>query len=643
MFGLSFLSPLFLVGAAAAAIPIAIHLFYRRTEPVIDFAAMRYLRGAPVEQSRHRRLRELILLALRVTALVLLALAFARPFLSGSAAALTAPATVVLVDTSLSLSTPGEFARVRALAEEAIRGAPPDHATAVLSFANTATVVAPLSLDRAGALAAIGTLEPGAGATRYQAALRRAAEEMAGRAGRIVVVSDLQESGWDAADSGGVPGRIEVEIVEAGGAATNRAVTSLRIDGTEAVAIVRSFSPRAEADQVVFTLGDRGIAAVPVTLEAGGSAEARAPLPAGAAGSLAASITDPEGYAADNVRYAVVDSTDATSILAVTASGHPSEALYLERALGVAEGAGGFGFRVIGGRAFSDLDAEALGRVDAVVVLGTRGLERRGRENLAGFVRSGGGVLLTAGPDVEEAVLRDSLNGLVRTAWRSRDDAPMSLAPDDSRHPIFRLFGGAGSLGNVNFQRASLIDVPDTGEVLARYSDGSPALVEERTAGGRVLVFASDLNAWWNDFPIQPAFVPFVHETLRYLASTPAGRSEYLVGDLPGEAGRTPGVVSLTPVGRTFPGPPGVPDDARPPRARGARPAAVNVDPRESDPARMTAEAFQAGISRLHDTAGRQAPSEAGEREDGQRLWQYALLLMVVSLAAEGLLGRRLG
>src|ERR671925_1619633 len=99
MFGLSFLSPLFLAGLAAAAIPIAIHLFYRRAEPVIDFAAMRYLRQAPVEESRRRRLRELLLLALRVTALVLLAGAFARPYLAGAAVA-SGEATVVLVDTS---------------------------------------------------------------------------------------------------------------------------------------------------------------------------------------------------------------------------------------------------------------------------------------------------------------------------------------------------------------------------------------------------------------------------------------------------------------------------------------------------------------------------------------------------------------
>src|SRR5688500_8369007 len=173
MFGLSFLSPLFLAGLAAAAIPIAIHLFHRRAEPVIEFAAMRYLRQAPVEQARQRRLKELILLALRVTALLLLALAFARPYLSRSAAALGAPATVALVDTSASLTAPGQFERARARALELIRAAPPSHAVAVVAFASAADIVTPLSTDRAAAQAAIARLQPGAGATRFGAALAR--------------------------------------------------------------------------------------------------------------------------------------------------------------------------------------------------------------------------------------------------------------------------------------------------------------------------------------------------------------------------------------------------------------------------------------------------------------------------------------
>ena len=116
MFGLSFLSPLFLAGLAAVTIPIAIHLFQRRAEPVIEFAAMRYLRRAPVEQSRRRRLRELLLLALRIAALCLLAFAFARPYFAQSAASLSAPVDMVLVDTSVSMTGPGQFERAKAAA-----------------------------------------------------------------------------------------------------------------------------------------------------------------------------------------------------------------------------------------------------------------------------------------------------------------------------------------------------------------------------------------------------------------------------------------------------------------------------------------------------------------------------------------------
>jgi len=621
MFGLSFLSPLFLIGAAAAAVPIAIHLFYRRAEPVIEFAAMRYLRQAPVEQSRRRRLRELLLLALRVAALTLLACAFARPYVSGSAAGLNGAATIVLVDTSASVSGPGQFDRARERATDVIRQAPPTHAVAALSFGPATDVIASLSQDRAGALAAVTRLKQGAGATRYNAALQRAAEEFGGRSGRIVVVTDLQESGWDAVD-GGVPENVSVEVEAIDGPATNLAVTSLRIEGGDAVAVVQNYSPRPAAEQVLFAVDDRRLGAVAVTLQPGGNAEARLSLGSLESGALSASIGDREGYLADNVRYAVVDPESAISVLALTASGRPSESLYLERALTVVDGAGGFRFKAVSASGFSSLDSRALADVDVIAVLGTRGLEQRGRERLVEFARSGRGLLLTAGPDVEPAVLKQALSGVVSTSWRARNATPLAFTPDDARHPVFRPFGGAGTLGNVSFTRAALIEPPASAKVIARYSDGTPALVEERTDRGRVLVFGSDLNYGWNDFPLQPAFLPFVHEALRYLASPQNARADYVVGELAGSAGLTPGVVNVGAAGRRV---------------------AVNVDAREADPRRMTVDAFQSGISRLHASALQEARAAASQQEDQQSLWRYGLLLMVISLAAEGLLGRRLG
>ena len=617
----AFLSPLFLIGAAAVAIPIAIHLFYRRTEPVIDFAAMRYLRRAPVEHSRRRRLRELVLLALRAVALMLLALAFARPYFSNPVAARSGDATLVMLDTSASLSAPGRFAAAQASARRAIEEAPATHAVGLATFAQALDVVAPVSQDRAGALAALAQIKAGAGATRYRASLQAAADALEGRSGRIVVVTDLQQTGWDAGSDAGIPETIAVEVQDVGGPDTNLAVTSLRVEGTDAVAVVQNFSMRPTNDQVIFTVDRQRVGAVPVALAAGATVEAHVPLENLMAGGLSASISDRDGYSADNARYAVLDAADAISVLAVTPTGHPSEALYLERALSIAEGTRGFRFRSLGGAGFTAIDTAALEPVGVIALLSTRAVAQRGRERLAEFVRGGGGLLVAAGPDVDSAILKDALAGVVETSWEGRPAQALSFAPDDSRHPVFRLFGGAGTLGNVAFSRAVRITAPAAASVIARYSDGSPALVEERTNGGRVLVFGSDVNYRWNDFPLQPAFVPFVHETMRYLASPRASRTEYIVGEL--QTATTPGVIDLpAPAGRRI---------------------AVNVDPRESDPGRMTADTFQAGISRLNAASARSQQAAARQQEDGQFLWWYGLLLMVVSLAAEGILGRRLG
>lgn len=621
MFGLSFLSPLFLAGIAAAAIPIAIHLFFRRVEPIVEFSATRFLQRAPVEYARRRRLRELLLLALRISALLLLALAFARPYLTQSAAALAAPATMVMVDTSASMSAPGQFARAQARAAGIVRNVAQGTSVGVIAFGGVADVVAPLSQDRAVALSALEQLRPGAGATRYRTALARAAETIGERPGRVVVVTDLQESGWDASnDAGTLSAAIAVVVEDIGAPPANLAVTALRVDGSDAVAVVRSFAERVTTSQVAFAVEGKPAGTAVVTVSPGGAAEARVRIGGAAKGVVSAAVRDADGYTADNVRYTLLDAAASPRVLAVTTSGQASEAFFLGRALEIAEGAGGFRFRIVSGQAFSDLAPADLSDVQVIALLGTRGIEPRGRQLLANYVAGGGGLLLTTGPDVDAAIVGQALRAVVHSSWRPREATALRFAPEDSRHPIFRVFGGAGRLSDVRFSRAPLVTAGPQAAVIARYSDGTPALVEEQAGDGRVLIFASDLNNRLNDFPLQPAFVPFVHETLKHLASR-AATVEYVVGELPGSDGSTPGVVTVA----------------------GSRRVVVNLDPRESNPARMTAETFKASVAQLVGGDVRRSEVAAQEREAGQRLWQYALLLMVVSLLAEGVVGRRLG
>src|SRR5215831_13064497 len=99
MGGVGFLAPLFLLGSLAVAVPLILHLLRQRADPVQPFSAVQLLQHSRVEQARRRRLRDVLLFALRAAALVLLAVAFARPYLLGTTP-VDPPVTVVVADVS---------------------------------------------------------------------------------------------------------------------------------------------------------------------------------------------------------------------------------------------------------------------------------------------------------------------------------------------------------------------------------------------------------------------------------------------------------------------------------------------------------------------------------------------------------------
>src|SRR5580693_431761 len=104
---MSFLTPLFLVGLSAIAIPILIHLIQRERKRVIAFPSLMFIRRIPYQSVRRRRVRHWPLLLLRVAAFALIALAFARPFFRqrafAAAAAGGAREIVILLDQSASM------------------------------------------------------------------------------------------------------------------------------------------------------------------------------------------------------------------------------------------------------------------------------------------------------------------------------------------------------------------------------------------------------------------------------------------------------------------------------------------------------------------------------------------------------------
>src|SRR5678815_3741730 len=113
---MSFLTPLFLHGVAALAAPVLVHLVRRTRARKVQFPALVFVRQIPQRTIRRRTLHNLFLLLLRCLAILLIVLAFTRPFFSGGSAAKetgTNSATVILVDMSLSMR-PVSYTHLRA-------------------------------------------------------------------------------------------------------------------------------------------------------------------------------------------------------------------------------------------------------------------------------------------------------------------------------------------------------------------------------------------------------------------------------------------------------------------------------------------------------------------------------------------------
>jgi hypothetical protein len=628
MGGLAFLYPLFLAGAAAIAIPIALHLFRRRTETIVDFPAVRLLHKAPVELQRRRRIRELILLALRMTALALLALAFARPYFRSTVSAIASPITIVALDTSMSMSAPGQFDAARQAARKAVSDAPGTALVGLITFSDSATLVVPPTADRGGVLAAIDAAAPGPGGTRFRTALGRAAEAIGASEGHIVVVTDLQQGGWETADEGAVPDGVGVDVAEVRAPESNLAVTAVRREDQAVIAAVQNFGtrPARVAARLKIDGRERATDRVDIAPQSAGEVRFAATLPP--RGGVEVAIDDPPGYQGDNARFLVLDPAAAVPILVVTSDSPATSraGLYVERALGVATEGAGFHVRAIDGGQFSSLKVDEFGDPAAIILLGTRTLDRTGRDRIAAYLKGGGRILLTLGPDIDLDTLNDTLGVDVGVESEAKGGATVTLVAVDARHPIFRPFlNPSGALGDVYVEQYRRLKDQNDRTVLARFSGGPAALTEQLVERGRLLVFTSDLDNQWNRFPLNPAFVPFAVESMKYLTQGREQRQSWVLPELPPGMTPAPGLYSLP--GAVAGGP--------------ERRVAINVDIRESNPARTTVEGFSAGIMRLSQSAELKAASEAKEQEERQRLWQLGLLAMLISLAAEGIIGRK--
>ena len=244
----------------------------------------------------------------------------------------------------------------------------------------------------------------------------------------------------------------------------------------------------------------------------------------------------------DNQSWTVIDVADEVPVLIIDDGGE-DESLFLRLALApspqVTTGA-----QVRVERSVFLRDA-ALDRYHAIFVMNVASLDPIEIERLEQYVRDGGGVVFFAGPQtdrefVNQRLYRDGA-GLFPLPLRS----PATLLDDrseqvpaltvDTEHPIFaRIFGGALNswLQAINVARYYAVDPKWDGaqdssvSVLARLRNGAPWMVEKKFGRGNVLAMLSTAAPRWHNWGLaDPSFVLWALDTLVYLGE-PKTRSE---------------------------------------------------------------------------------------------------------------------
>lgn len=674
---MGFLNPIFLLGALAAGVPILVHLVRKTRATHLPFPSLMFLRRIEQKTVRKRKLRNLLLLALRSLALLLLALAFARPYFhaSGSSEAASADSKlVVLLDTSYSMRYPGVFDRAKDAARDVFRKAAPGARIGLASFSNDYQVVHRVESggDPSGLLEQI---QPGVGSTDYFQAVQAGdslLRQAGGPGGKIYLISDFHQPGWDRNTQPPKlsPGTSLVPVNVGTEDESNLAVTAVTGEpivyegkySGKLIATLASYQSATAANaqpvsatvnlkindlvdeklQVQLTPG------VPQPVEFSGFNLAEGP-------NRVTIEVEGDTFPIDNSYSFAIRRQSKTKVLAIeTATRGRSSSFYLRQSM-LAGTDSPYDLTVTTAGSTNPAD---LQQYRVIVLNDPADISEALATALKEFAEKGGGLLIGAGQHISfnnfnrqlgpilPAKLGDAVQ--LKTGY-----ALLSQVKVDD--PIFKVFKQAGQLAPTRVYAYHSAEPTDKGTVVANLDDGSPLIAEGQPGHGKVILVTTSLDNSWTDLPVTPLYLPIVREMLDYLSGK-SNPTQYTVGQsFPVEAnGGVTAPEVQAPDGTRV-------DLATGPggtlKAAGSQAGfyrisygnntdyiAVNLDTKESDFARLNPNELVAAITNspgspvIADNQG----STPDQIEARQKVWLPLLLLALLLFGIEAILAGRI-
>jgi hypothetical protein len=550
--GLFFINTLMLAGLAALGIPVLIHLLLKRRKKKVPFSTIRFFKLQDEQSSRRRKLRNWLLLALRLLIISLLVMAFSRPYSqrSGGLAANRKQHRVVFVlDRSASMLATGTEGKrwdlAKARIQKTIAGLEPEDLVALVECTAHANVLSGFG-PPANAAQLIRDLPPALGTSSLAEGVQQAVRLFSGSpqnaSSSIYLVTDLQKSACHGLASCPVPQSVEFNLLAVGDLSSpNLSVVALepaRREGGRPTVAVGSFSDEDAKGTVDLSADGHGFASIPLVLKAGASTNIDFALPGLKAGwhDVKATVRVKDSLEEDNSRFASFLVPEPAKVLLVepksTAKVFDQATFFVSSALNPTmdstnAAAGPFNLTVVSPE---NLEAQ-LSRstkdnsFNVIIMPGLKDLPVGIGKALGSFVRAGGGLILFLDQGMSanryNSELTELLPARVGDPDRSPEvGSPWRIALLDTNSAVFAAFRSAnsGDLRIPEFTGRRLLEVPEGASRLAFFDDGIP-LVLTRDAGlGRVLLINTSADSSSTDWPKHKTFVPFLHGVTRFAA-----------------------------------------------------------------------------------------------------------------------------
>jgi Aerotolerance regulator N-terminal/von Willebrand factor type A domain len=687
---MSFLAPLFLIGAAAIGLPIIFHLIRRSSRDRVPFSSLMFLLPTPPRVTRRSKLENVVLLLLRCVVISLLAFAFARPFFSKPVApdptARGGQKLLLLLDTSASMRRAGLWSQAKEKARSILNSTAPADQVACFTFDRQLTTL--VSFDQWASLPAgersvlvskrLDETNPGWGGTRLGTALIAACElfEAPGKEDpapkHIVLISDLQEgSRLDGLQGFEWPKGIQVTVEALKGRRSSNAGLQLASDRDDLTEPAKDLPPRvrisnaSDSKREQFQVGWKRAgqpgfigATIDAYVPPGQSRAVAVPRPSGdPAPDRVVLAGDDEDF--DNTAYVVPPTLQKAKILVIGNDrlADPNQVLYyLKRAF---QDTRSLAAEIVSQRPDVILTDKDSAQARLLVV--TDILPEEQIRAVKSFLQSDKAVLMP----LLSAALAPTLGRLIGQEGFGAEEATGSkyamFGQIDFEHPLFAPFADPrySDFTKIHFwkHRRITVDKVAGSRVLARFDNGDPALVEFVIGKGHLWVLTSGWQPEDSQLALSSKFVPLLYAMLEQSGAVKEQQAQFLVGDpvtLPATGQpvtiRKPDASEVTLAqGEKFTGTdqPGVytVTSMQPPVS-----FAVNLAPEESRTAPLPIEELERlgvplrlqELSSPRDVKQRTEHLQAAQLENRQKLWRWLIVAALVVLVVETWLAGRL-